>query len=189
MAQHISYDIVEIKKHFGKNLKEIRKSRNLTQEAFADLLGKSTSLISQYESGKKNPTLCSALEMANILQIPIEELCKMDDLTGLHIFESYIPPITSVLLSLKSLKADVHINEERREITLSLSEKNDCLDYSTIEILSFFKEYAIIQDLYNNSSATSDMINLLIENLRKNYRNFPHLPDYNDYQKRTSNKD
>ena len=42
---------------FGEKLKEIRKSRNMTQENFAELLGTSKQVISRYETNQRIPKI------------------------------------------------------------------------------------------------------------------------------------
>ena len=49
----------------AKQLKDARKSMNLTQEVLADMVGTQKSNISRMESGKYNPTLDFLVKVAN----------------------------------------------------------------------------------------------------------------------------
>lgn len=61
--------------NFGEKLKEYRKSKGLTQEALANILGVQKAAISKYEKGriKKIPTH-TLYELAIILEIPQKDL-------------------------------------------------------------------------------------------------------------------
>ena len=52
--------------NFGQNLKELRKSKNISQEKLAEKVGVSRQSVSKWETGEAYP------EMNNIL-----ELCKI----------------------------------------------------------------------------------------------------------------
>lgn len=58
----------------GKQIREIRKKRKLTQKALGDKLGLSESTISKYESNTATPSLDTLRSMSAIFQIPLDEL-------------------------------------------------------------------------------------------------------------------
>lgn len=59
---------------FGKNLQEIRKRQNFTQEELAYESGISLSQVARIETGKINPTLCTLLIIAKTLKIKASDL-------------------------------------------------------------------------------------------------------------------
>lgn len=60
----------------GKRIKELRKSKGITQKELAKKLNKSERLIQKYESGDTNPPLPMIHEIANILDIEVSTLLK-----------------------------------------------------------------------------------------------------------------
>lgn len=58
----------------GKRIKELRKSRGLTQEKFAEIVDLSTSYISNIECGFKTPKLNTFINIANVLQCDANSL-------------------------------------------------------------------------------------------------------------------
>lgn len=59
---------------FAEALKAIRKSRGLSQEALAELLGTTKQVISRYERGERVPKLSVAVKYAEILGVSLETL-------------------------------------------------------------------------------------------------------------------
>lgn len=63
-----------LQKQFGENLKRIRKSKKLSQEAVAERSSTAASYISEVESGNANPTLHTIEKLAASLDIDVVEL-------------------------------------------------------------------------------------------------------------------
>lgn len=59
---------------FGKRVREIRKKKGLSQEAFADLAGVDRSYMGQIERGEQNLSLIKIYQIATILEVEIVEL-------------------------------------------------------------------------------------------------------------------
>ena len=55
-------------------VKELRKSKNLTQEDLANLIGISRQAINAIEKDKFDPSLPTAFKMSKLFKISIEEL-------------------------------------------------------------------------------------------------------------------
>ena len=55
-------------------VKELRKSKKLTQEELAELIGISRQAINAIEKEKFDPSLPTAFKMANLFKISIEDL-------------------------------------------------------------------------------------------------------------------
>lgn len=62
------------KKLLGKRIKELRKSKNLTQEQLAELIGIETSSLSGIESGRHFPSLPTLERISIQLQVELKNL-------------------------------------------------------------------------------------------------------------------
>lgn len=60
----------------GKNLKEIREEKGITQSSIAKSLGVSRGFVSKVENGKTNPTLATIAKLAKALKVNTDELLK-----------------------------------------------------------------------------------------------------------------
>ena len=54
---------------FSKRLKQIRESRNMSQDEFANLLGTSKQVISRYETAQRTPKITTVYEYAEKLGV------------------------------------------------------------------------------------------------------------------------
>ncbi len=61
-------------KAFGENLRDIRKSKGITQESLAFESGLNISQIARIERGVVNPTVCTLLLISKALGIPMKSL-------------------------------------------------------------------------------------------------------------------
>lgn len=61
-------------KRFGKNVKIERIKQDLTQEQFAEIMGVSHAYLASIERGKENMSLAKVLELAQFLNVDIENL-------------------------------------------------------------------------------------------------------------------
>jgi len=59
---------------FGKAIRELRKEKGLSQEAFADLAGIDRSYMGHIERGEKNVTLTKIYQLSDALGITVVEL-------------------------------------------------------------------------------------------------------------------
>lgn len=59
---------------FGKKVKEIRKSQNISQEELADIAGVHRTYIGMIERAEKNITLINIDKIAKALKVDIKEL-------------------------------------------------------------------------------------------------------------------
>ncbi|HEX8485369.1 helix-turn-helix transcriptional regulator [Sphingomonas sp.] len=60
------------------SLPVIRGERGLTQQGLAELLGVSRQTINSIERGRFEPSLSLALKAALLLQLPVDELFRLD---------------------------------------------------------------------------------------------------------------
>lgn len=71
---------MNIKKLLGKRLKEIRKTRRLTQEQVAEYISIDTSSISNIENGKYYPTAENLDKILKILNVTPSEIFTFESL-------------------------------------------------------------------------------------------------------------
>ena len=60
----------------GKNLKQIRTQKGMTQGDIVRTLGVSRSFVSNIENGKTNPTLSTIKRIADALGVSVDRLLK-----------------------------------------------------------------------------------------------------------------
>lgn len=61
------------------NIKEVRESRNMTQEELANLLGVNRTAVSMWETRQSYPTVKKLIQMAEIFGCTVDELIKKED--------------------------------------------------------------------------------------------------------------
>lgn len=65
-----------LSKKLGKNIKNIRLSKNMSQGDICRVTGMDRAYISRVENGQKNPTLLNLEKIANALDVHVDELIK-----------------------------------------------------------------------------------------------------------------
>lgn len=63
-------------KIFGLVIKELRKERKLSQERLADEASLDRTFLSQLETGRKQPSLLTILQLANALRVEASDLIQ-----------------------------------------------------------------------------------------------------------------
>lgn len=72
--------------HFHTNLKILRESRGLSQEALADELGDtSRQTIGAWESGRFNPPICKLIKVAEFFDVTVDSLLKSEVVEHTHV--------------------------------------------------------------------------------------------------------
>ena len=61
---------------FGRNVRQLRQDRRLSQEALADAVGLAVTYVGQIERGRRNPTLNVVERFAEVLKVDPLELLK-----------------------------------------------------------------------------------------------------------------
>ena len=64
--------------YFGENLKKLRKSKDLTQEALADFLGMSFQSISKWERSETYPDITMLPTIASFFGVTVDSLLGTD---------------------------------------------------------------------------------------------------------------
>jgi transcriptional regulator with XRE-family HTH domain len=70
--------VSELKRSFGKRLRYLRRSRDITQEQLAELTGRSVNFISLVENGDTSPSFATLERLAKALHVEVAELFKFD---------------------------------------------------------------------------------------------------------------
>lgn len=65
---------MDVKKLLGKRIKELRKERDLSQEALAEIVGIEANNLSRIENGKNYPSPENISKIANALNVTIDKL-------------------------------------------------------------------------------------------------------------------
>ena len=60
-------------------VRELREARNLTQEQLGQLAGVSRQAINAIETGKYEPSIWLAYDIARVFALPIEEVFRFDE--------------------------------------------------------------------------------------------------------------
>lgn len=68
-----------IQELFGKKLRELRRSRDITQEKLAEMSGLSLQYIGEIERNRRNPSLTSMESLAEALNIPIGDFFNLEE--------------------------------------------------------------------------------------------------------------
>lgn len=66
--------MTDLKKQFGKNLKQIRRQKGLTQEQLAEFIGMDTRNLCKMENGNHFPQAKNLEKIIEVLDINIKEL-------------------------------------------------------------------------------------------------------------------
>lgn len=70
---------MDMRKLVGRNFARLRLERGLTQEQVEELSGFSQQYLSGLERGKRNPTIVTLYELAQVLKVRHVDLIRPDD--------------------------------------------------------------------------------------------------------------
>lgn len=65
-------------KNFGSNIVKLRKAAGITQERLAEQIGVSVSAVSQWESGRTMPDICTIPILCHVLNVSSDELLEIN---------------------------------------------------------------------------------------------------------------
>jgi len=71
-------DEIAIRKRFGIRVRQIRLSRDWSQEELAANAGLDRTYIGSVERGERNPGLVNIVRLATVLEVPVAELFRVD---------------------------------------------------------------------------------------------------------------
>lgn len=64
--------------YFGKNLRYLRKSKDLTQIKVGEVLDTTKNLITKYELGETNPSIETLIKIAEYFSVSVDDLLRSD---------------------------------------------------------------------------------------------------------------
>ena len=75
---------------FGKNIRKIRKVKNLSQSGFAKLFDLTRASVGSYEEGRAEPRIDTLLQIADYFYIPIEDIVNKElTANDIHNYSSF----------------------------------------------------------------------------------------------------
>lgn len=76
--------------YFGKNLKNLRRERNLTQENVADILGVSFQSVSKWERGESYPDITMLPVIASFFKVSVDDLLGVNEAENEEKIQQYL---------------------------------------------------------------------------------------------------
>ncbi|MDE2391151.1 MAG: helix-turn-helix transcriptional regulator [Rhodospirillales bacterium] len=70
---------MDMRQLVGRNFARLRKARGLTQEEVEARSGLSQQYLSSLERGRRNPTVITLYELAQVLEVSVADLVRMDE--------------------------------------------------------------------------------------------------------------
>ena len=70
---------MDMRRLVGQNFSRLRKARGLTQEEVEARSGVSQQYLSSLERGRRNPTVITLYELAQVLEVSVADLVRMDE--------------------------------------------------------------------------------------------------------------
>ena len=92
--------------HLGRKLRDRRLSLGLTQTKVGDALGFSFQQIQKYEKGLNGVTSEKLLDLANVLQVPINFFYEG--------YDKYFPEVTSTTLAVNKFKKEFENDRQNK---------------------------------------------------------------------------
>ena len=126
---------------FGENLKNIRKSKNISQEYLAEKLGVSRQSVSKWETGENFPSMNNIMCLCEIFKCKINDLVH-EDFTDIESLDSEIRlenlmEFRSVSENYEKVTGNVNLGDFLAEVSLvadatEYSEDSDAITLMTI---------------------------------------------------------
>lgn len=104
---------MDTKESFGKNLKKIRSAKGLTQAELAEKAQISPQMVSSYEKMKKDPSLTSAVNLANALGVSLDSLVndEMGGITSTAKLNTYGDVAREIITLQQALHAELSLDD------------------------------------------------------------------------------
>lgn len=104
-------------------LKELRQSRQLTQEALAEALGVSRQSVIQLEHGRFAPSFGLARELAGFFDCSFDELLGLDRPIGYHTYKEFVTAEVELPAGAKREAIRAEIKGNRLLITIPVASR------------------------------------------------------------------
>lgn len=112
---------MDIKKQLGSRIKSIRKSKGLTQEQLAELVGIEPPSLSYIETGKFSPSIETLQKLSEVLQVGVWEFYYFETLSNAKMIAELNDAMTKDELLTKvfyNLLMTVKYNRKSKNITI-----------------------------------------------------------------------
>lgn len=118
----------------GNRIKTARKAKGLSQSELSELIDKSVGYMSYIETGSKKPSLETLIQIANALDVTIDELLSDNLAASSTISNTQINQLLSdcsafeksvILLSIKSIKDAIRISKPLMEVDFDYNYTNN----------------------------------------------------------------
>lgn len=118
----------------GNRIKTARKAKGLSQSELSELIDKSVGYMSYIETGSKKPSLETLIQIANALDVTIDELLSDNLVASSTVSNTQINQLLSdcsafeksvILLSIKSIKDAIRISKPLMEVDFDYNYTNN----------------------------------------------------------------
>ena len=118
----------------GNRIKTARKAKGLSQSELSELIDKSVGYMSYIETGSKKPSLETLIQIANALDVTIDELLSDNFVASSTVSNTQINQLLSdcsafeksvILLSIKSIKDAIRISKPLMEVDFDYNYTNN----------------------------------------------------------------
>lgn len=118
----------------GNRIKAARKAKGLPQSELSELIDKSVGYMSYIETGSKKPSLETLIQIANALDVTIDELLSDNLVAASPVSNTQINQLLSdcsafeksvILLSIKSIKDAIRISKPLMEVDFDYNYTNN----------------------------------------------------------------
>ena len=118
----------------GNRIKAARKAKGLSQSKLSELIDKSVGYMSYIETGSKKPSLETLIQIANALDVTIDELLSDNLVASSTVSNTQINQLLSdcsafeksvILLSIKSIKDAIRISKPLMEVDFDYNYTNN----------------------------------------------------------------
>ena len=118
----------------GNRIKAARKAKGLSQSELSELIDKSVGYMSYIETGSKKPSLETLIQIANALDVTIDELLSDNLAAASPVSNTQINQLLSdcsafekrvILLSIKSIKDAIRISKPLMEVDFDYNYTNN----------------------------------------------------------------
>ena len=118
----------------GNRIKAARKAKGLSQSELSELIDRSVGYMSYIETGSKKPSLETLIQIANALDVTIDELLSDNLVAASPVSNTQINQLLSdcsafeksvILLSIKSIKDAIRISKPLMEVDFDYNYTNN----------------------------------------------------------------
>lgn len=165
---------------FGERIKELRAELNLSQALFVENLGITTSALSAYENGTKNPSVLVARKIADKYKVSMDWLCGLSE----RMFrDNTVRTYSEVIQALIELDKKVEITiSENKDCTDEFGYQIKCctLNFADRELDKHLANWSKYKKMLRTNTIDSDIydacINKLLKDSDKTIKNHEQIP-------------